>query len=357
MRVGCGRPSVMHAYEIRAALPADEDELFRVAHHLNTVNLPADRQAVRALLHASERAFRSEEHDVPGRTYVFVLVDLETDRLVGSSMIIAQLGRKNAPYIYVDVLDEERFSATLDRHIKHTKLQIGYSYEGPTELGGLIVDPAYRGRPEKLGVLISYVRFLFIKMHRNNFRDELLAELLPPLEPDGGSHLWNALGYHFTHMTYQEADRLSKTNKEFVFGLFPQGPVYATLLPKQAQEVIGKVGVQTKGVEKMLTRIGFHYAHRIDPFDGGPHFTCETDEATIVRSTHRASMSEPLMDEAGLARALVAVEASGPPHFRCVYTPFSESAQPAADVRITAQAMRHLDVRVGDSVWMLPVVA
>ena len=101
--------------------------------------------------------------------------------------------------------------------------------------------------PERLGQLISYVRFLYIRMHRDWFRDELLAELLPPLEPDGTSHLWDALGRKFTEMTYAEADRLSKKNKEFIKGLFPEGAIYASLLPQEAQDVIGKVGAQTRG--------------------------------------------------------------------------------------------------------------
>ena len=95
-------------------------------------------------------------------------------------MVIGQLGRRDAPYIYVDVSGEERYSATLDKHFSHVVLKLGYSYSGPTEIGGLIVSPEYRKRPEKLGLAISYVRFLFIKIHREWFRDELLAELLPP---------------------------------------------------------------------------------------------------------------------------------------------------------------------------------
>ena len=53
-------------------------------------------------------------------------------------------------------------------------------------------------------------------------------------------------------------------------------------------EVIGKVGPQTRGVEKMLRRIGFRYAERVDPFDGGPHFTAPTDEVLLVQRTHEA---------------------------------------------------------------------
>src|SRR5450631_2511584 len=223
----------MLAYEIRGAGPADEEQLLAVAQHLNTVNLPAERSAIRTILDVSQRSFTGAIKDPKRREYVFVLVDLEHERIVGTSMIIAQLGRRDAPYIYLDVIDEERYSATLDRHFKHTTLSIGYSYNGPTEIGGLILLPEYRKVPERLGLFISYVRFMFLKIHRDLFRDEVLAELLPPLEPDGTSHLWNALGRHFTDLTYAEADRLSKKNKEFIRSLFPEAPIYATLMPKQ----------------------------------------------------------------------------------------------------------------------------
>ena len=61
-------------------------------------------------------------------------------------------------------------------------------------------------------------------------------------------------------MRYAEADRLSKKNKEFIKALFPEGVDLRVVLPPEAQEVIGKVGAQTRGVEKMLRRIGFRYA-------------------------------------------------------------------------------------------------
>jgi arginine N-succinyltransferase len=283
-----------------------------------------------------------------------VLVDLEQNRIVGTSMIIGQLGRRDAPYIYVDVSEEERYSATLDKHFRHVVLKIGYSYNGPTDIGGLIVSPDYRKKPERLGLLISYVRFLYIKQHRELFKDELLAELLPPLESDGTSHLWNALGRKFTDMTYADADRLSKKNKEFIKGLFPEGAVYATLLPQDAQDVIGKVGAQTKGVEKMLRRIGFRYAWRVDPFDGGPHFTAPTDEVTLVARTHEATVTKllPATDHPK-TRALVAVERAEAPFFQCVHAPWRAVGEAGAE--IDAQAAEHLGVTEGAKVWVLPL--
>ncbi|HEY2514641.1 MAG TPA: arginine N-succinyltransferase [Polyangiaceae bacterium] len=343
----------MLPYEIRGAVPADEDQLLAVAHHLNTVNLPDDRTAIRGILDQAHKSFTGAIRDPKRREYVFVLVDTQAQKIIGTSMVIAQLGRKDAPYIYFDVIDEERYSATLDRHFKHTTLSIGYSYDGPTEIGGLILIPEYRKATERLGQFISYVRFLFIKMHREVFRDEVLAELLPPLEPDGTSHLWDAVGHKFTGLTYAEADRLSKQNKEFIRGLFPEGPIYTTLLSAKAQEVIGKVGTQTRGVEKMLRRIGFRYAERVDPFDGGPHFTAPTDEVSLVQRAHAVKVGRVASDVPAGHRSLVATERKDAPYLRCVLSACPASTE--GTVVLPEEAAAHLGVSAGDDVWLLPL--
>ncbi len=343
----------MLPFEIRGAVLTDEDQLLAVAHHLNTVNLPDDRAAIHGILEHSHKSFNGAVKDPKRREYVFALVDTEKNAIIGTSMIIAQLGRKDAPYIYFDVILENRYSATLDRHFSHTTLSIGYSYNGPTEIGGLILAPDYRKAADRLGQFISYVRFLYIRMHRDFFRDELLAELLPPLESDGTSHLWDALGRNFTGLTYAEADLLSKKNKEFIRGLFPEGSIYATLLSAKAQEVIGKVGTQTRGVEKMLRRIGFRYAERVDPFDGGPHFTAPTDEVSLVQRAHTAKVAKISREPILTNRSLVAVEPKEPPYFRCVLATCAKMADNA--VVLGEDAAAHLGLAVGDEVWVLPL--
>jgi arginine N-succinyltransferase len=348
----------MGRYEIRALLPGDEDQLYRVAAHLDSVNLPADRTRIEEIVDLSFRSFTQAIKKTNEREYVFVLVDCDKGTIIGTSMIIAQLGRRGAPYIYFDVIDEEKYSATIDKHFHHTLLRIGYSYDGPTEIGGLVMDPSYRTAPERLGSLISYVRFLYMAMHPDLFQDEVVAELLPPLEPDGTSHLWEALGRKFTDMSYAEADLLSKKNKEFIKQLFPDGVVYASVLPTNAQEVIGKVGAQTRGVEKMLRRIGFRYADRVDPFDGGPHFFAPMEDIHPVRDTRRAIVAPPLgaseLDgtHASVVRALVAIEFDVPPFFRAVPT----MARLEGDrVRLAEKAMEHLQLDEGRQVVVLPL--
>jgi arginine N-succinyltransferase len=337
-------------HEIRGALASDEDALLELALHLNTVNLPNERDHIRRLLEHSEKSFRGE---VPERKrkFVFLLCDRTTGAALGTSTIIAQLGRRDAPYIYLDVIDEEKYSGALDRHFHHTVLRIGFSYDGPTELGGLVVSPAHRSSPERFGRLISYVRFVYIAEHRSLFREQLLAELLPPLEPDGTSHLWEALGRRFTGMSYAEADLLSSENKSFIRDLFPSGNVYASLLSPEARGVIGKVGAQTKGVEKMLRRVGFRYAKRIDPFDGGPHFIAPIEEVSLIQETRRL----PLLigDPAPSAtRALVARSTPHAPFFRAIAVTASATA---TEITLTPESAAALDATTGDLLSLLPL--
>jgi arginine N-succinyltransferase len=349
-------------YVIRDARPADLDGLLRLAAVLNTVNLPNDREALEQLLDLSVRSFAGRVKNPLRREYLFVMEDTTTGNLVGTSQILAQHGTREEPHIFFDVLSEERYSATIDRHFRHTMLRIGFDHEGPTEIGGLVLDPHYRGAPGKLGKQLSFVRFVFMAMHRDRFRPRVLAELLPPLGDGGRSALWEALGRRFTGLDYLEADRISKTNKEFIRGLFPSGLIYANLFDAEAQQVIGVVGPQTEGVKKMLTAIGFTPVGRIDPFDGGPHFEADTETLWPVTKTRRGTIAIVDVHELSAApgescEGLICVERKPvrgrPPDgglFRCVQAEYVERGDVIAVAAATAAA---LGVTAGDEVFAL----
>ncbi len=346
----------LERYEIRAATMADADDLYELSRFLDSVNLPHERAAIDTLLLRSERAFSGTEGDPRRREYVFVLHDRQEERAIGSSMVFGQLGRRDAPYIFFDVKKEERYSQSLDRHFVHRVLSMGYSYNGPTEIGGLVMHPDARRAPERLGRQISYVRFLWIAMHRDYFQNYVLAELLPPLAADGTSHLWEAVGRRFTGMNYREADRLSKTNKEFIRGLFPDGDIYASLLSDEAKAAIGQVGPQTKGVEKLLRRIGFEYVNRVDPFDGGPHFAARTEQISLVRGATRAQLSQEDAPEPPGDRAipcLVGIESDLAPYFRA----FACSIEAPKDgiIRLPRLLRERLELPEAANVHVLPL--
>jgi arginine N-succinyltransferase len=334
-------------FVLRDVAPGDLDDLVETAVHLDTVNLPNDRDALARIIDRSLESF-SGRLPKADRQFVFVARDEESGRIVGTSMIFAQHGSRRAPHVYFDVIEEERYSETLDRHFSHRLLRIGYNYKGLTEIGGLVVRPEYRGHPQQLGRVLACVRFLYMGLERATFCDEVVSELMPPLEPDGTSLLWEALGRRFTGLTYQEADALSRQNKEFIRALFPQDPLYATLLPANVQALIGEVGPETRGVERILRAVGFEYAQRIDPFDGGPHFHARTDDITLVRATRRAPVAVgPAPPGAPAEPLIVARRGTESPFFLAARV---EAPSPAnsATLRLPAEVAAALKLAPGD---------
>ncbi len=336
---------------LRDVSKSDLPGLKRLAAVLNSVNLPHNEDVLSSLIEKSVKSFTGKVTDPFEREYLFVLEDLRNETIIGTSMIIAQHGTREAPHIFFQVTAAETYSATIDKHFRHKVLSIGYNYEGPTEIGGLVVDPPYRSGPEKPGKQLSYVRFLFMAMHKKHFRDRVLAELLPPLLPDGRSPLWESIGKKFTGLEYTEADKLSRQNKEFIKELFPSSDIWATLFPEKVQKLIGEVGPETRGVQRMLERIGFKYVQHIDPFDGGPHYEANLDDISLIHRYRTATLSEkPLEHEAD--ECLVAVtRTTGANRFRAVRTQVRFDDQ---TVFITKAARTLLKVKPGEKLNIIP---
>jgi arginine N-succinyltransferase len=273
---------------LRQVLEKDLDGLEALSkiaaeRHPGFLNMPLDRDAWKERIHRSMESFSDRIVNKKDAKYIFVAHDLSTNRLLGTSMVSAQHGTPETPHFYFEVGSEQKLSQSINMGFIHGTLKFRYDTDGPTEIGGLLVDPDSRNRPDKVGRQISFVRFLYMGMHRNRFKRRILAELLPPLTKKGKSPLWEAVGRRFTNMDYSEADELSAKNKEFIFSLFPTEKIYVTFLPADAKNSIGKVSKDTEPVLHMLQKIGFKYVNHVDPFDGGPHVYANIDEILPIR--------------------------------------------------------------------------
>jgi len=338
---------------LRDVRKSDLPALRSLARVLNSVNLPADERALSGIIDRSVRSFSERIADPLERSYVFVLEDPARRRVLGTSLVIAQHGTRESPCTFLDVTERENYSSTLDRHFRHQVLSIGFHFDGPTEIGGLVVDPKARRSQDEPGKQLSFARFLYMAMFPDRFRETVLAELMPPLVKDGKSLFWEGFGRRFTGLGYQEADKLSRKGKEFIQQLFPAGEFYATLLPPRVQRALGKVGKSTEPARRMLSRIGFRYADRIDPFDGGPHFEAKLAEITLVREHRRLRLDPEPLGAAGRDPEVLAgaVRAAGPNRFRAVRT----RARVEGDrVRLPAEARQALGVKPGDAIDLVP---
>jgi arginine N-succinyltransferase len=278
-------------FRVRDVEARDLEDLFRLSKQAVFLNLPSDKTQLSKLISRSQSSFKNRERTLERDKYIFVLEDLESGRVIGSSSIIAQHGTPDEPHTYFQVLTKKKISKSLHIGFLHQVLRLGFDYDGPTEIGGLVLMPEYRGHKEKLGRFLSFTRFMYIAARRTQFKDEILSELMPPFNERGDSPIWEELGRKFTNLRYDEADRLSRRNKEFITALFPEGDIYTCMLNSEAREAIGQVGAETEPVRKMLEGIGFRYRNMIDPFDGGPHYWAKTSQIDPVKKTLRVKLA------------------------------------------------------------------
>ncbi len=298
------------SFLIRSVETGDLEALFDLANQFNLLNMPADKSILSQKIEKSVMSFAGEL-GIEKAEYLFVIQDPQIkNRVLGCSQIIAKHGNPGMPHYSFQILKVNKFSEDLGIGFIHKVLRFKENTDGPTEIGGLLVDKSMRRRPEKLGRQISLIRFLFMAMRREKFKNRVLCELTPPLLEDGRSEFWEAVGRRFTGIPYQEADELSQTDKEFIRQLFPDQDIYVCLLDSRARLAIGKVGSDTLPAQIILERAGFKYLEEVDPFDGGPHFGVATEDISIVKSTREMKIMGT--DKAQFnQRALLGVERDG----------------------------------------------
>jgi arginine N-succinyltransferase len=270
-------------FVIRSAHINDLEDLFSLSELMNFINLPRDKTKLIEKLHLSKKSFEDPTANPTRNEFIFVLENQTKNEVIGVSIINGKHGTEQEPHFYLSVGRENKYSSSLNTGFIHGTLKFGYTTDGFTEIGGLVLHPDYRGSSLKLGKALSFARFLFIGTNKELFTDSIHVELMPPLDSKGNSPLWEAVGRRFLNMDYLDADKLSRQNKEFIFSLFPSEVIYEALLPLEARDAIGKVNELTEPVKRMLGNAGFQYTEEVDPFDGGPHFRAKKEDIKPIQ--------------------------------------------------------------------------
>lgn len=271
------------SFIVRPAKQNDLEDIFNLSQQFVLLNLPANRESIEKKISRSLESFAGKRDKKSKAEFIFVLEDLKKNKVIGCSLILAKHGTLEKPHYSFKVLKKERHSEDLGIGFIHHVLKLSEQTDGPTEIGGLLLDSEYRSNPHKLGKLISLSRFMFMAQYPEKFQEQVLCEFAPLLTDSGKSHLWEELGRKFTGLTYEEADRLSLKNKEFIKQLFPIVHIYLSLLSPEVRMNLGKVSKSTEPAKHLLSKIGFKYINEIDPFDGGPHFGAKLSEISLVK--------------------------------------------------------------------------
>lgn len=334
---------------LRPVCGADLDAIVALSEELDSLNLPRDPEFLAARIAASERSFAGQLDDRRDGVYMFALEDLATRRCVGTSMILAKVGRPGAPYYWLEVSTEERRSVELDKCFRHTRLQLRSTEDGPTEVGGLILEPRYRRHPEKCGKALSVVRFAYMGAHPDHFEREVIAEMLSLFAAPGENRLWDAFGRHFTGLSYREADRLSAKNRRFIGDLFPRDPVYATLFPEDVRAEIGQA--QAKAAIRILEQLGFHDLGQVDPFDGGPYYGASRNAIRSVRERRELVLPAVPREPVDCEGPLALLSAEGGNGFRATVVKLDYDGSPS----VPKEMRDALGVLAGDRVSVTPL--
>jgi len=330
-------------FVIRQATLDDLPTLLKLAKMVHFINLPADKDLLAEKIQASRLSFTGKEAHARDREWMFVLEDTSSGAVIGTSALIGCISWHGHPHLYFQVRKREHYSKDLGTGQVHVTIQLGSDETGASEVGGLILSPGYRGHPEKLGALLSLVRFHFIGLHRAKFSPVILAEMMGALDPNSHTPLWEYLGRRFINLSYAEADLFSTKSKEFIQSLFPKSEIYISLLPPEARNLIGKVGDETVPALRMLEKQGFQEMDHVDPFDGGPYLQARRDEIPLVKSTARLKVAS-----LGRGNAEAIVSSHDHEHgFRAVRTRVSVTG---TAVRLPRDVAEALGVTVGGTV-------
>lgn len=335
---------------IREVAESDLDSLLKISSLLNLINLPKDKNELMKKIQRSKVSFRGKEADPSKAQYLFVLEDLKTKEIIGTSLIIGKHGTPNEPHVYFSVVPKKKESRSLHMGFLHKVLRLGFNYDGPTEIGALVLLPQFRGHPLKLGKLMSFVRFMFMAARPHQFMDDILVELQPRLNQDGEYPIWEEIGRKFTNLSYDEADRLSRKNKEFIHSLYPEGDIYTCMLSGEAREAIGLVNQDTEPVKNLVEKIGFRYRNMIDPFDGGPHYWARRNQITPVKETYLVKLAPNTKNLVPRTGLVLSISEKG---VRCIPGEFSFKSK--KEIILTDDQQNLLNAKIRGELYFLPI--
>lgn len=288
----------------RRASMSDLDAIAHMAEHCGTglTTLPNDREFLKAQLSWSEASFNKNINRPDNEYYFFVLEDVPTAKVIGTSAILSTTGY-DSPFYSYKISKKTRVCHSLSIRNDYEVLSLVNDNQGKSELCTLYLEPAWRHANN--GLLLARARFLFIAHYPNRFAGSLIAEMRGVSDESGHSPFWDNMGCHFFQLSFAQADHLTvATNKQFIADLMPRNPIYIKLLNPAAQEVIGKAHASTVPAMNILLREGFRYNQYVDLFDAGPTLEAPVNQIrTAVAS--RIMTIKNLSDEVSSKRLLL----------------------------------------------------
>lgn len=337
---------------LRPATIHDHDAVLALAKQagFGMTSLPPDPAVLKEKIEISEASFANNCKKQGQDSFFFVLVDPERDgHIAGTCGIKSHIGLTQPFYSY-KLTTITQVSTQLDIFSKHTILQVTNDLTGSTEVGALFLQPEYRR--DRIGKMLSLSRFMFIAAHKQYFSEQVIAEMRGVHDAEGNAPFYSALPQHFFNLPFAEADYINATQgNQFINDLVPKYPIYVSLLPKEAQQVIGRVNAQSEPAKVMLEKQGFKHTGYVDIFDGGPTVVVERDQIKTVRESQLAKVSEIKELPEGTTKYMLSNDKFE--QFRVAIGRIIEAGD--GSLHITPRLASRADVKIGDRVRFITI--
>lgn len=252
-------------------------------------SLPPDADVLLAKIQRAEVSFAGNCKNPADESYLFVLEEPETGKVAGICGILCHVGLRQPFYSY-KLSTITQSSQSLGIFSRQQTLSVVNDYTGTSEIGSLYLLPEYRR--DGMGRLLSRMRFLFMAEFPQHFSQKIISEIRGVHDPKGNSPFYDSLAKPFFQMDFRQADYLSATKgNQFIADLMPKYPIYVSLLPKRARDVIGQPYAASEPAKALLEAEGFFFNDYLDIFDGGPTLEAYLTDLRTVKESIRATVA------------------------------------------------------------------
>lgn len=317
---------------------------------IGITTLPKHKALLKERLNWAIQSFDSDISKPRHEYYFFILEDSEKSAILGTSAIESSIGQ-DLPFYSFKISKRTNISHALHIRAEHELLTLVNDNEGKSELCTLYLEPTYR--KNKNGVLLSKARFLFMAQFPQRFSNTVIAEMRGVSDENGYSPFWQHVGQHFFQLQFAKADELTiTTNKQFIADLMPDHPIYIKLLPKEAQEVIGKPHQSTIPAMNILLKEGFSYRQYVDIFDAGPTIEASLEHINTIAESQLFQIQN-ISDEVSGTKYLISNTQLS---FRAIYHEVLFNTSHSHCI-ISKHAAQVLQVNKGDWLRIAPITS
>ena len=325
-------------YLLREAKLEDIDQLLELSK-VGMTSMPNRKEEMLKKIERSIASFASDSSQPTG-CYLFSLEDTQNKTVVGTSAISAV----GSPVPTFRIVIEPLPDVTIPHPHDSTLLELHADRAKASELCGLVL--AESAQSKGIGHLLSKGRFLYIADHLSRFETSLFADIRGVISHEGNCIFWEGIGKTFCTLSFAEVEEIYRTKPNELFPLFPNHPIYLSLLPKGVRDVVGVPHEKSEGALQLLIKEGFHLTDEIHPLDGGPRVQAPLLRIKSIREAKVARVIER-EPENGF-RSLIA-RTSGP--FLACQVAVEELADNV--LAISSEAFVHLELAKDDTVRYL----